>query len=69
MGGLGGKLTLGAIRQHMAFRSLKPGAFPVALLALGLVLMVFPSLRVAGTIALLLELTYWLLAVLNLVRR
>ncbi len=47
-----------------------PDGFAVALALLGAVLLVFPSLRVAGALALLLAVIYWLLmAALRLVRR
>jgi hypothetical protein len=51
-------------------RPFAPDTFAIALLALGAVLMVFPSLRVAGLIALTLAVIYWLLfAVLRIGRR
>ena len=36
-------------------------AFSIGLFALGLALMFFPSLRIAGAIALVLAVAYWLL--------
>jgi|KBSMisStaDraftv2_1062788.scaffolds.fasta_scaffold1231563_1 hypothetical protein len=50
--------------------ALVPDTFAVAFALLGFVLMAFPSLRVAGLIALVLAAAYWLLmAVLKVVRR
>jgi len=50
--------------------TLVPGMFAVALALLGFALLVFPSLRVAGLIGLVLAVAYWLLMViLNVVRR
>ena len=47
-----------------------PDGFAVALALLGVVLLLFPSLRVAGALALLLAVAYWLLmTALRLVRR
>lgn len=47
-----------------------PDGFPVALALLGVVLLVFPSLRVEGMLAVLLAVTYWLsIAVVRLARR
>jgi len=47
-----------------------PDAFAIALALLGGILLVFPSLRVAGALAVLLALLYWLLmATLKIVRR
>jgi len=40
-----------------------PEPFALGLLALGVVLMVFPSLRVAGAIAAILAVVYWLLMI------
>jgi hypothetical protein len=45
----------------MKRRPFAPDTFAVVLLALGAVLMVFPSLRVAGTLAVVLAVIYWLL--------
>jgi hypothetical protein len=45
----------------MKLRPFAPDFFAVALLALGAVLMVFPSLRVAGALAVLLAVIHWLL--------
>jgi hypothetical protein len=53
-----------------SFELMKPTPFAIGLLALGTVLMVFPSLRAAGAIALVLAVVYWLtMAVLRAVRR
>jgi len=50
--------------------TLVPGTFALALALLGFALLVFPSLRVAGLIALVLAVAYRLLMViLNVVRR
>jgi hypothetical protein len=47
-----------------------PDLFPVGLGFLGAVLLVFPSLRVAGALALMLAAAYWLLmSVLRLTQR
>jgi hypothetical protein len=54
----------------MNCRRFAPDTFAVGLMVVGAVLLVFPSLRVAGALAVLLAVTYWLLmAALRLVRR
>jgi hypothetical protein len=54
----------------MKRNSFAPDAYALGLAVFGLVLLVFPSLRVAGSISIILALVYSLLiAVLRLVRR
>jgi hypothetical protein len=54
----------------MKHRLFAVDTFPVGLTVLGMVLLVFPSLRVAGVIAVLLAVAYWLMMVaLRLMRR
>jgi hypothetical protein len=56
--------------HRMRLRAFAPDTFSLGLLALGVVLMAFPSLRVAGLIALILAVVYWLLmAMLKVGRR
>ena len=54
----------------MKRRLFVPDTFAVALVMLGAALSVFPSLRVAGVLAVLLAVAYWLLMVaLRVTRR
>ena len=70
MSAIGGKLPLGPLVKSMNARTFLPDAFTIGMAALGAVLMVFPSMRVAGLLALLAAAAYWLLmAVVRVVRR
>jgi hypothetical protein len=54
----------------MRLRRFLPDLFTVGMLVLGVILMVFPSLRVAGLISVSLAMIYWLLmAVLRAAQR
>jgi uncharacterized membrane protein HdeD (DUF308 family) len=54
----------------MKRRSFAPDLFAVAMFGFGLVLLIFPALRVAALVALLCAALYWLLmGLLNTLRR
>ena len=56
--------------RRMKRSPLAPDIFPIALAGLGCVLLAFPSLRVAGALAVFLAVIYWVVkAVLKMVRR
>jgi hypothetical protein len=44
----------------MSRRPFKPDLFTVGMMALGLVLLVFPAMRVASLVALIASVAYWL---------
>ena len=45
----------------MNYRALLPDLFAICMMVFGISLLVFPAMRVTGTVALVLGLTYWLL--------
>ena len=54
----------------MKSRPLVPDLFSIGMLVLGVVLLVFPPLRVAGLLAVVLAVAYWfIIAVMKFARR